>query len=93
MGQIVAFGKMVLQHFLPYFKPNVPIYGNLWEYPPSIRSPLSRKHRVQAGEDHIQHQQEVLQLLKDNLYTVKRRMEHQDDQKHVESQIKGVGYF
>ena len=36
---------------------------------PSITSPLKGHSKVQAVEDHLQHQQEVLQILKDNLVT------------------------
>jgi hypothetical protein len=30
MGQVVSLGRMVVQHILPYFIKNVPIYGTLW---------------------------------------------------------------
>ena len=33
-------------------------------------------------EDHIKHQQEVLQLLKDNLNLAQNRMKQQEDQHH-----------
>ena len=36
-------------------------------HPPSITSSLRENSKVKAVEDHIKHQQEVLQLLKDNL--------------------------
>ena len=36
-------------------------------HPPSITSYLRENSKVQAVEDHIEHQQEVLQLLNDNL--------------------------
>ena len=36
-------------------------------HPPSITSYLRENSRVQVVEDHIEHQKEVLQLLKDNL--------------------------
>ena len=36
-------------------------------HPPSITSYLSENSKVQAVGDHIEHQQQVLQLLKDNL--------------------------
>ena len=45
-------------------------------HPPSITSPLKGHSKVQAMEDHLQHQQEVLQILKDNLVTSKNRMKH-----------------
>ena len=36
-------------------------------HPPYITSPLKGKSKVQAMEYHIDHQQEVIHLLKDNL--------------------------
>ena len=39
-------------------------------HPPSITSSL-RDSKVQAVEDHMEHQQQVLQLLKDHLNLVK----------------------
>ena len=36
-------------------------------HPPSITSYLRENSKVQAWEDHIEHQQQVLQLLMDNL--------------------------
>ena len=44
--------------------PFMALYGY---HPPSITSSLRENLKVQAVEDHIEHQQEVLQLLKDNL--------------------------
>jgi len=35
--------------------------------PPSITYSLKYKSKVQVVEDHIEHQQQVLQILKDNL--------------------------
>ena len=46
-------------------------------HPPSITSSLRENYRVQA--DHIEHQQEVLQLLKDNLNLAQNRMKQQGD--------------
>ena len=43
-------------------------------HPPSITSSLRENLKVQAVEDHIKHQQEVLQLLKDNLNLAQNRM-------------------
>ena len=48
--------------------------------PPSIMSPLKLKAKVQVVEDHIEHQQEVLQLLKENLNVAQNRMKQQVDQ-------------
>ena len=44
--------------------PFMALYGY---HRPSTTSSLRENSRVQAVEDHIKHQQEVLQLLKDNL--------------------------
>ena len=53
-------------------------------HPPSITSYLRENSKVQAVEDHIEHQQEVLQLLKDNLNLAQNRMKQQADQHHSE---------
>ena len=53
-------------------------------HPPSITSSLRENSKVQAVEDHIEHQQEVLQLLKDNLNLAQNRMKQQADQHHSE---------
>ena len=47
--------------------PFMALYGY---HPPSITSSLRENSKVQAMEDHITHQQQVLQLLKDNLMLV-----------------------
>jgi hypothetical protein len=44
--------------------PFMALYGY---HPPSITSSLKEKSKVQAVEDHIENQQQVLQILKDNL--------------------------
>jgi hypothetical protein len=51
--------------------PYMELYGY---HPPSMESPLKGKYKVQAVEDHIENQQEVLKLLKDNLVTTQNRM-------------------
>ena len=43
-------------------------------HPPSITSSLGETSKVQVVEDHIEHQQEVIQLLKDNLNLAQNRM-------------------
>eukprot|EP00253_Pinus_taeda_P007986 PITA_07986 len=48
--------------------------------PPSITSYLKQNSKVQAVEHHIEHQQQVLQLLKDNLVLAHNRMKQQADQ-------------
>ena len=57
----------------------------LYEYqPPSITSYLRENFKVQAVEHHIEHQWQVLQLLKDNLMLAQNRMKQQADQHHNE---------
>ena len=46
-------------------------------HPPPITSYLRENSKVQAVEDHIEHQQEVLQLLKDNFNLAQNRMKQQ----------------
>ena len=53
-------------------------------HPPSITYSLRENYKVQAVEDHIEHQQEVLQLLKDNLNLAQNRMKQQADQHRSE---------
>ena len=53
-------------------------------HPPSITSSLRENLKVQAVEDHIEHQHEVIQLLKDNLNLAKNLMKQQTDQHHSE---------
>eukprot|EP00253_Pinus_taeda_P009118 PITA_09118 len=48
--------------------------------PPSITSYLRENYKVQALEHHIEHQQQVLQLLKDKLVLAHNRMKQQADQ-------------
>jgi hypothetical protein len=64
--------------------PFMALYGY---HPPSITSPLRGKAKVQVVEDHIEHQQEVLKLLKDNLVTTQNRMKQQVDQHHNEREF------
>ena len=59
-------------------------------HPPSITSSLRENSKVQVVEDHIEHQQEVLQLLKDNLNLAQNRMKQQADQ-HRNERIFDVG--
>ena len=53
-------------------------------HPPSITSYLRENSKVQAVEDHIEHQQEVLQLLKDNFTLAQNRMKQQADEHRSE---------
>ena len=43
-----------------------------------------KKKKIQAVKDHIEHQQQVLQLLNDNTTLVENRMKQQADQHHNE---------
>jgi DNA-binding ferritin-like protein len=47
--------------------------------PPSTTSSLRYQSKVQAVEEHIENQQQVLQLLKHNLTLVQDRMKQQVD--------------
>ena len=53
-------------------------------HPPSITSYLRENSKVQEVEDRIEHQQQVLQLLKDNLTLAHNRMKQQADQHRSE---------
>ena len=59
-------------------------------HPPSITSSLRENSKVQAVEYHIEHQQEFLQLLKDNLNLAQNRMKQQADQHRSERSF-GIG--
>ena len=61
-------------HIVAKMTPFMALYGY---HPPSITSYLREKSKVQAAEDHIEHQQEVLQLLKGNLNLAQNRMKQQ----------------
>jgi len=58
-------------HTAAKMTPFMALYGY---HPPSITSYLRENSKVQAVEDHIEHQQQVLQLLKDNLTLAQNRM-------------------
>jgi hypothetical protein len=61
--------------------PFMALYGY---HPPSITSSLKEKYKVQAVEDHIENQQQVIQILKDNLTMAHNRMKQQADQHRSE---------
>ena len=61
--------------------PFMALYGY---QPPSITSSLRENSKVQEMEDHIKHQQQVLQLLKDNLNLAQNQMKQQADQHRSE---------
>ena len=54
-------------------------------HPTSITSSLKEKSKVQVVQDHIEHQQQVLQILKDNLTMAQNRMKQQADQNRSET--------
>ena len=53
-------------------------------HPPSITSSLRENAKVQAVEDQIEHQQQVLQLLNDNLNLAQNQMKQHENQHHNE---------
>ena len=57
--------------------PFMALYGY---HPPSVTSYLRENSKFQAVEHHIEHQQQVLQILKDNLVFAQNRMKQQADQ-------------
>jgi len=57
------------------------IYGY---HPPYIMSSLKENSKIQTVYDHIEHQQKVLKLLRDNLTLAHNRMKQQEDQHHSE---------
>jgi transposase InsO family protein len=68
-------------HTATKMTPFMALYGY---HPPSITSSLKEKSKVQAVEDHIENQQQVLQILKDNLTMAQNRMKQQVDQHRSE---------
>ena len=74
-------------HTAAKMTPFIALYGY---HPPSITSYLRENSKVQVVEDHIEHQQEFLQLLKDNLNLAQNRMKQQEDQ-HRRERIFDVG--
>jgi hypothetical protein len=68
-------------HTTTKMTPFMALYGY---QPPSITSYLRENSKVQAMEHHIEHQQQVLQLLKDNLVLAQNRMKQQADQHRSE---------
>ena len=61
--------------------PFMELYGY---HQPSITSSVTNSSKFQAVEDHMKHQQQVLQLLKDNLNLAQNRMKQQADQHRSE---------
>ena len=68
-------------HMAAKMSPFMALYGY---HPPSITSSLRYQSKVQAVEEHIENQQQVLQLLKDNLTMAQNRMKQQADQHRSE---------
>ena len=76
-------------HMAAKMSPFMVLYGY---HPPSITSSLRYQSKVQVVEEHIENQQQVLQLLKDNLILAHNRMKQQADQHRSERSFE-VGYF
>jgi hypothetical protein len=68
-------------HTAKKMTPFMALYGY---HPPSITSSLKEKSNVQAMEDHIEHKEQVLQILKDNLTMAQNHMQQQEDQRRSE---------
>eukprot|EP00253_Pinus_taeda_P023121 PITA_23121 len=68
-------------HTATKMTPFIALYGY---QPPSITSYLRENSKVQAVEHHIEHQQQVLKLLNDNLVLAQNRMKQQVDQHRSE---------
>jgi hypothetical protein len=68
-------------HTATKMTPFMTLYGY---HPPSITSSLKEKSKVQVVEDHIENQQQVLQILKDNLTMAQNHMKQQADQHRSE---------
>ena len=64
-----------------------------WYHPPSITSSPKEKSKVQAVEDHIENQQQILQILKDNLTMAQNYMKQQADQNRSERIFVGDWVF
>ena len=61
-------------------------------HPPSITSLVRDHYKVQVVEDHMKHQQQVFQLLKDNLNLAQNRMRQQVDQHHSKRRFNVGGW-
>jgi hypothetical protein len=62
-------------------------------HPPSITSPLKWNTKVQAVVEHIENQQEVLKLLKDNLVMEQNKMKQQEYQHCGERKFEVVDWI
>ena len=86
---MVMFVRMVVHYFLPYRIKNVPIMELYGYHLPFITSPLKGHSKVQVVEYHLQHQQQVLHILKDNLVTLKNKMKQQTNEHRSERSFEG----
>jgi hypothetical protein len=92
MGQVVSLEQNGGTTLPSILHKNVPIYGTLWISSSIHHITLERESKVQVVEDHIENQQEVLQLLKDNLAITQNMMKQQAYQHHSERNLKwGLG--
>ena len=74
MGEWLSLGEWWYNasfHTSLKMSPFIALYGY---HPPSITSPLKGKSKVQAMEGHLENQQEVLYILKDDLVISKNEM-------------------
>ena len=72
-----------VRNFLHYLSFIDDFSRNTWIY-------FIKKKKVQAEKDHIKHQQQVLQLLKDNATSVQNQTKQQEDQ-HCSEKCFDVG--
>jgi hypothetical protein len=68
-------------HNVTKMTPFMALYGY---HPPSITFSLKEKSKVQAVEYHIEHQQQVLKILNDNLTMAQNHTKQQEDQHRSE---------
>jgi hypothetical protein len=76
-------------HTVTKITPFMALYGY---HPSPITSSLKEKYMVQAMDNHIEHKQQVLQILKDNLTMTHNHMKQQADQHRSERSFE-VGYW
>jgi hypothetical protein len=83
MVQMVTLGRNhnTSFHTTTKITPFMALYGY---HPLSITSSLKQNSKFQVVEDHIEHQQQVLQILKENLTMAQNRMKQQAYQHHSE---------
>jgi hypothetical protein len=94
MGQVVSLGRMVVQHILPYFIKNVPIYGTLWLSSSIHHITLERESEGSSSGGPHRAPTRGSPTIEDNLAITKNRMKQQEYQHHSEREFEvGIGYF